>query len=122
MKVLVVDDSHTMRIIQKRCLNSLGVEDITDAADGREALEYFASGEFDIVLSDWNMPVMDGLTLLTEIRKRDKDVPVIMITTEAERSRVVSAIQAGVSDYIVKPFTPDAMKEKLERWCGIKKD
>lgn len=120
MKVLLVDDSGTMRTIQRRCLNKLGVEDVTEAEDGRHALEFFVRGGYDIVLSDWNMPNMDGLSLLKEIRQRDKDIPVIMITTEAERARVVMAIQAGVSDYLVKPFTPDALKDKLERWVTVK--
>lgn len=120
MKVLLVDDSGTMRTIQRRCLNKLGVEDVTEAEDGRHALEFFERAAFDVVLSDWNMPNMDGLSLLKEIRQRNKDVPVIMITTEAERARVVMAIQAGVSDYLVKPFTPDALKEKLERWVTVK--
>ena len=116
MKVLLVDDSGTMRIIQKRCLNSLGIEDVVDAEDGQQALDHFLKQTFDVVLSDWNMPVMDGLTLLKEIRQWNKEIPVIMITTEAERARVVTAIQAGVSDYLVKPFTPDGLKEKLEKW------
>tara|TARA_R110002095_G_scaffold149662_1_gene129376 strand:+ start:6061 stop:6426 length:366 start_codon:yes stop_codon:yes gene_type:complete len=116
MKVLLVDDSGTMRTIQKRCLSKLGIEDVTEAEDGVQALELFQGGTFDIVLSDWNMPNMDGLQLLKEIRQRNKDIPVIMITTEAERARVVTAIQAGVSDYLVKPFTPDSLKSKLERW------
>ena len=119
MKVLLVDDSGTMRTIQRRCLNKLGVEDIVEAEDGRRAFEAFRVGGFDIVLSDWNMPNMNGLELLTEIRKVNKTVPVVMITTEAERTRVVTAIQAGVSDYLVKPFTPDALKEKLEKWVGV---
>lgn len=118
MKVLLVDDSGTMRTIQKRCLNKLGVTDIVEAEDGRLALEQFRHHSFDVVLSDWNMPNMDGLTLLKEIRQLSKTVPVIMITTEAERARVVLAIQAGVSDYLVKPFTPDGLKEKLERWVA----
>lgn len=116
MKVLLVDDSGTMRTIQKRCLSKLGIEDVTEAEDGVQALDFFVAGPFDIVLSDWNMPNMDGLQLLKEIRQRNKDIPVIMITTEAERARVVTAIQAGVSDYLVKPFTPDSLKSKLERW------
>lgn len=120
MKVLLADDSGTMRTIQKRCLNKLGVEDVVEAEDGRQALELFEKATFDIVLSDWNMPNMDGLTLLTEIRRRNKDVPVVMVTTEAERSRVVAAIQAGCSDYLVKPFTPDGLKEKLEKWVGVR--
>lgn len=116
MKVLLVDDSGTMRTIQKRCLNKLGIESVAEADEGARALELFENDEFDVVLCDWNMPVMDGLTLLKKIRARDARVPVIMVTTEAERSRVVAAIQAGVSDYLVKPFTPDELKNKLERW------
>ncbi|WP_339728633.1 response regulator [uncultured Gimesia sp.] len=116
MKVLLVDDSGTMRTIQKRCLSKLGIENVTEAEDGVQALEIFQNSTFDIVLSDWNMPNMDGLELLKEIRQLNKEIPVIMITTEAERARVVTAIQAGVSDYLVKPFTPDSLKSKLERW------
>ena len=119
MKVLIVDDSGTMRTIQKRCLNKLGIEDIVEAEDGRKGLEAFERGTFDIILSDWNMPNMDGLALLKEIRQRNTTVPVLMITTEAERARVVSAIEAGVSDYLVKPYTPEGLKEKLERWVPV---
>lgn len=119
MKVLLVDDSGTMRTIQKRCLNKLGIEDVAEAEDGIQALQIFETATFDVVLSDWNMPNMDGLSLLKEIRQRNKQIPVIMITTEAERARVVMAIQAGVSDYLVKPFTPDGLKEKLEKWVTV---
>lgn len=119
MKVLLVDDSGTMRTIQKRCLEKLGVEHIVEAADGVAALEAFRADTFDVVLSDWNMPRMDGLTLLKEIRQLNPTVPVVMVTTEAERTRVVTAIQAGVSDYLVKPFTPDGLKEKLEKWITV---
>jgi two-component system chemotaxis response regulator CheY len=118
MKVLLVDDSATMRTIQKRCLNKLGIDTIAEAEDGQQALQLFEQGGFDVVLTDWNMPNMDGLSLLKEIRKRDRDVPVVMITTEAERARVLAAIEAGVTDYLVKPFTPDTLREKLERWVG----
>ncbi len=120
MKILLVDDSGTMRAIQRRCLTKLGVEDIAEAEDGVQALSLFESTTFDIVLTDWNMPNMDGLSLLQEIRQRNKEIPVIMITTEAERSRVVQAIQFGVSDYLVKPFTPDGLREKIEKWVEVK--
>ena len=119
MKILLVDDSGTMRSIQKRCLQKLGVAEIVEAEDGVQGLLLFKSTQFDVVLSDWNMPNMDGLQLLREIRKLNTQIPVIMVTTEAERGRVMEAIQSGVSDYIVKPFTPDVLKEKLERWCVL---
>lgn len=86
MKVLLVDDSGTMRTIQKRCLVKLGVEDVVEAEDGVQALALFGAGGFDVVLTDWNMPNMDGLTLLKEIRQQNREIPVIMITTEAERA------------------------------------
>lgn len=120
MKVLLVDDSGTMRAIQRRCLNKIGVEDIQEAEDGVQGLALFQAGDFDVVLTDWNMPNMDGLQLLQEIRQRNREIPVIMITTEAERSRVVLAIQFGISDYLVKPFTPDGLREKIEKWVQVK--
>ena len=118
MKILLVDDSGTMRAIQKRCLFKLGVseDDVVEAENGQTGLEEFDKGGFDIVLTDWNMPVMDGLTMLKEIRTRNADIPIIMITTESERARVVAAIEAGVSDYLVKPYTADALNAKLEKW------
>lgn len=119
MKVLLVDDSGTMRTIQHRCLNKLGINDVVEAEDGKMALDLFTQASFDVVLTDWNMPNMDGLTLLKEIRTRNKEIPVVMITTEAERARVVMAIQAGVSDYLVKPFTPDDLKGKLQKWVAV---
>lgn len=118
MKVLIVDDSGTMRTIQKRGLNKLGITDIDEGADGVQAFELFKENTYDVIFTDWNMPHMNGLQLLQEIRKTNTNVPVIMITTEAERSRVLTAVQAGVSDYLVKPFTQDALKEKLVKWAG----
>jgi two-component system, chemotaxis family, chemotaxis protein CheY len=120
MNVLLADDSGTMRAIQRRCLAKLGIENVCEAEDGAQALALFETQAFDVVLTDWNMPNMDGLTLLQEIRKRNRDIPVVMITTEAERSRVVQAIQFGVSDYLVKPFTPDGLREKIEKWVKVK--
>ncbi len=118
MKVLIVDDSGTMRIIQKRCLNKLGINDIDEGEDGVKGMVQFRANQYDVIFTDWNMPNMDGLEFLKEIRKSNTQVPVIMITTEAEKARVILAVQAGVSDYLVKPFTPDALKEKLEKWVG----
>jgi len=115
MKVLVADDSSTMRKIILRSLQAVGVTDVTEAADGMEAMALFKPGAFDMVLTDWNMPGMTGLEVLQAIRAQDQKIPVIMVTTEAEKSRVLQAIQAGVSDYLVKPFTADTLREKLEK-------
>ena len=119
MKVLVVDDSGTMRSIQKRSLVKLGVaeQDISEAANGQVGLDTFKGYQFDLILTDWNMPGMDGLTFVKEVRKADKDIPILMVTTESERERVVTAIQAGVSDYLLKPFTHEELGEKLKRWA-----
>lgn len=115
MRVLIADDSSTMRKIILRTLNNVGVTDVTEAADGAEAVALFKPGAFDMVLTDWNMPGMTGLEVLQAIRAQDQNIPVIMVTTEAEKSRVLQAIQAGVSDYLVKPFTADTLREKLEK-------
>jgi two-component system chemotaxis response regulator CheY len=104
-----------MRKIILRSLQAVGVTDITEASDGTEAVAQFAPGKFDMVLTDWNMPGMTGLEVLKAIRAQDTEIPVIMVTTEAEKSRVLEAIQAGVTDYLVKPFTPDTLREKLEK-------
>ncbi|UUO08761.1 MULTISPECIES: response regulator [Blastopirellula] len=114
-RVLVADDSSTMRKIILRSLQAVGVPNATEAADGDEALKIFKPGDFDLVLTDWNMPGKNGLEVVQEIRKIDKDVKIMMVTTEAEKTRVLEAIQAGVSDYLVKPFTADTLREKLEK-------
>ena len=115
VRVLVADDSSTMRKIILRSLQAVGVPNAVEAADGEEAVNIFKPGEFDLVLTDWNMPGKSGLEVIKEIRKIDKDVKIMMVTTEAEKSRVMEAIQAGVSDYLVKPFTADTLREKLEK-------
>ena len=117
IKVLVADDSGTMRKIIIRSLNSLGIKDVTEAGDGADAVAKFVPGEFQLVLTDWNMPNKSGLEVARAIRPQDANVKIIMITTEAEKSRVLEAIQAGVSDYLVKPFTPDALREKIGKHC-----
>ncbi|MHB8899465.1 MAG: response regulator [Thermoguttaceae bacterium] len=114
-RVLVADDSSTMRKIILRSLQAVGVTDATEAADGTEAVALFKPGEYQMVLTDWNMPGKTGLEVIQEIRAQDANVPIIMITTEAEKGRVMQAIQAGVSDYLVKPFTADTLREKLEK-------
>jgi two-component system chemotaxis response regulator CheY len=114
-KVLLADDSSTMRTIIRRSLEANGVTDYVEAADGDQAVAKFVPGEFDLVLTDWNMPGKSGLEVIEEIRKQDKSIPIIMVTTEGEKSRVMQAIQAGVSDYLVKPFTADTLKEKLKK-------
>ncbi|MBL4886345.1 MAG: response regulator [Planctomycetaceae bacterium] len=120
MKILLVDDSGVMRVIQRRCLNKLGIEDsdIDDAADGLIALQKTQTTSYTVIFTDWNMPNMNGLELLIEIRKNDKVTPVIMVTTEAARPRVLEAVQNGVSDYLVKPFTQDDLKDKIMKWVG----
>lgn len=114
-RVLVADDSSTMRKIIIRSLQAVGVPEATEAADGNEAVALFQPGSFDLVLTDWNMPGKTGLEVVEAIRSQDAKVPIIMITTEAEKGRVLQAIQAGVSDYLVKPFTAETLREKLEK-------
>lgn len=116
MNVLVVDDSEMTRMVAKKTLKSLGIENIYEGEDGAVGLEVFKANEIDVVFSDWNMPNMSGLEMLQEIRKINTTVPIIMITTEGSRGKVMEAIQHGVSDYLVKPFTPVALKEKLCKW------
>ena len=113
--VLVADDSSTMRKIILRSLQAVGVPTAVEASDGEEALEIFKNGSFNLVLTDWNMPGKNGLEVVQEIRAINKEVTIIMVTTEAEKGRVLEAIQAGVSDYLVKPFTADTLREKLEK-------
>jgi two-component system chemotaxis response regulator CheY len=114
-RVLVADDSSTMRKIILRSLQAVGVPTAVEAADGDEAIALFNPGDFDLVLTDWNMPGKNGLEVIQAIRQKDAKVPIIMVTTEAEKSRVLEAIQAGVSDYLVKPFTAEMLREKLEK-------
>ncbi len=117
MKILIVDDFSTMRRIIKNLLRDLGFNDTTEADDGQTALPMLKTGKFDFLVTDWNMPGMDGLTLLKTVRADDnlKDMPVLMVTAEAKREQIVVAAQAGVNGYIVKPFTAATLKEKIEK-------
>jgi two-component system chemotaxis response regulator CheY len=119
--VLVVDDSAMMRKIVIKNLKDCGYDvTIVEASDGKEGLEKFAAGGIDLVLSDWNMPNMDGLSMVREMRKLDPDkkVPVIMVTTEGSADKVKEAVLAGANNYLAKPFTPERFKEKLSKILG----
>ena len=111
MKVMIVDDSAVMRKIVIKALTEAGHTDIVEAADGKEALS--KAGDVDVIFTDWNMPVMDGLTFVKEFRKSSQ-IPVVMITTEGGQKEVLEAMKSGVTDYIVKPFTPSILVSKLE--------
>ncbi len=113
MKILLVDASRTIRNIQKNVLKQLNYNDVDEAEDGVKALERFKEQVPDLILVDWNMPNMDGITLVRKIREINKTVPIIMCTTEAEKSRVLEAIKAGVNNYAVKPFTTESLGEKI---------
>ncbi|SDF56038.1 response regulator receiver protein [Idiomarina zobellii] len=117
MKILVVDDFSTMRRIIKNLLRDLGFTNIQEADDGNTALPMLQNGDFDFVVTDWNMPGMQGIDLLKEIRKDDNlsHLPVLMVTAEAKREQIIAAAQAGVNGYIVKPFTAVTLKEKLDK-------
>lgn len=117
MKVLVVDDFSTMRRIVKNLLKQNGYTNIEEAEDGEQAYSKLQNGGFGFVVSDWNMPNMDGLELLKKVRSDPalKDLPILMVTAEAEKDKVITAIQAGVNNYIVKPFSGEVLKEKMDK-------
>ncbi|WP_413701320.1 chemotaxis response regulator CheY [Psychromonas sp. KJ10-10] len=117
MKVLIVDDFSTMRRIIKNLLRDLGFTNTYEADDGNTALPMLKDGDFEFVVTDWNMPIMQGIDLLKEIRKdpKLKHLPVLMVTAEAKREQIIEAAQAGVNGYIVKPFTAGTLKEKLDK-------
>lgn len=120
MKILIVDDFSTMRRIVRNILKQLSFNNVDEAEDGDIALEKLKSGSFDFVITDWNMPNMTGLELLKTIRSDEmlKNMPVLLITAEAEKENVVLAAQAGVNDYIVKPFTGDVLQQKINKIFG----
>jgi len=117
MRILVVDDFPTMRAITKKILKDLGFKEILEAENGEEALKILKSERIDLVISDWNMPKMDGLTLLKNIRSDPelKDTLVMMVTAEAEKQKVLEAVKLGVNGYVVKPFTPETLEEKIKK-------
>ena len=117
MKVLVVDDFATMRRIVKGVLKQLGFSNIVEAEDGTAALDALKKEKVGLIVSDWNMPKMTGLDLLKAVRGDEdlKQTPFIMVTAEGQKENVIEAVKAGVSNYIVKPFTPETFSEKLEK-------
>jgi two-component system chemotaxis response regulator CheY len=117
MKILIVDDFSTMRRIIKNLLRDLGYTNTQEADDGKTALPMLQSGDFDFLVTDWNMPGMTGIDLLKAVRADDRlgELPVLMVTAEAKRDQIVEAATAGVNGYVVKPFTAAALKEKIEK-------
>ena len=115
MKILVVDDFAAMRRILKNVFTQIGFTNIIEADDGTTALDVLKDNKVDLIVSDWNMPKMSGLDLLKTVRSNEstKDTPFLMVTASSQKDDVLEAVQAGVSNYIVKPFTADTVKEKL---------
>lgn len=119
MKILLIDDSATMRKIQRNVLNQMGYEDVVEAENGEDAIHQMKVHDFaiDLILCDWNMPKMNGIEFVRKIRSVPnlQKIPIVMVTTEAERERIVEAIQAGAKGYVVKPFTPEVLREKIQQ-------
>lgn len=117
IKILIVDDFSTMRRIIKNLLRDLGYNNTFEADDGATALPMLEAGDFQFVVTDWNMPIMQGIDLLKAIRKSPKlkALPVLMVTAEAKREQIIEAAKAGVNGYIVKPFTAATLREKLDK-------
>lgn len=117
MKILIVDDFSTMRRIIKNLLRDLGFTNTHEADDGTTALPMLRNGDFDFLVTDWNMPGMSGIDLLKELRSDTKlsSLPVLMVTAEAKRDQIIEAAQAGVNGYVVKPFTAQVLKEKIDK-------
>ena len=117
MKFLVVDDFSTMRRIIKNLLHDLGYPNVSEADDGKTALPMLQAGDFDFLITDWNMPGMPGLDLIKAVRADTKlaKMPVLMLTAEAKREQIIEAAQAGVNGYVIKPFTAETLKEKLDK-------
>lgn len=117
IRILIVDDMSTMRRVIKSILGQLGYTNLEEAENGKEALSKLSHEQYDFVMTDWNMPEMDGLELVKAIRQdpKLKDLPVLMVTAEAKKENVLEALKSGVNNYIVKPFTAETLKEKIEK-------
>lgn len=113
--IITVDDSSTMRRIIKNTLQKIGFSTILEAGNGIEALEVMSKNKVDMIVTDWNMPEMDGLTFVKAVRQKEeyKELPILMITTEAAKEDILTALRSGVNNYVVKPFTPETLQEKV---------
>jgi two-component system chemotaxis response regulator CheY len=118
MKCLVVDDSATLRRIVANALKSIGIPDVVEATDGNDALQK-CGASVDLVITDWNMPVMGGLDLVRALRAAGRTLPILMVTTRSNRDDILQAVEAGVTGYLLKPFTPQSVREKLEEITGM---
>lgn len=119
MKILTIDDSTTMRRIIINTLARIGYKDVVQADNGKTGLEQLEEGGVDVIITDWNMPEMDGLEFVKRVRDSQwKEIPILMVTTNAAKEDIVEALQAGVNNYVVKPFTPETLKEKIELLVG----
>jgi two-component system chemotaxis response regulator CheY len=120
MRFLVVDDSSTMRRIIINTLNKLGYQEVLEAANGREGIDRLAGADVDLIITDWNMPEMNGIDFIRALRTTDKskDTPILMVTTNAAKDDIVEALRAGVNNYIVKPFNAATLKTKLTSVIG----
>lgn len=119
--IITVDDSSTMRRIIKNTLVKLGFTNVLEAENGVEALEVMAKNKIDMIITDWNMPEMDGLTYVKTVRTQPEHqtTPILMITTEAAKEDILTALKSGVNNYVVKPFTPDTLQEKVFKLLDI---
>jgi two-component system chemotaxis response regulator CheY len=117
LHILVIDDSATMRRIIVNTLKRLGYGHATEATDGKDALDKMKNDSFDLVITDWTMPEMDGLTLVSVLRRSEKysRVPILMVTTRSVKEDIVTAVNAGVNGYVVKPFTTEVLETKIEQ-------
>ena len=114
MKALVVDDSMVMRKVLIGALSRVQINDIDQAVDGVEAVDYAAKNQYDVILMDWNMPNMNGLEAVIEIRASENKTPIVMVTTEAEKANIVTVLKAGANNYVVKPFEPNVIIDKIK--------
>lgn len=117
MRILIVDDFSTMRRIVRNILRQLGMNNVVEADDGTTAWDTLNREKIDFIVSDWNMPKMTGIELLRKVRASEEfaDIPFLMVTAEAQQENIIEAVQAKVSNYIVKPFTADTLKQKIDK-------